>query len=61
MPVKKCNNGKYQIGNGPCVFGTQEKARKAYRGYLFQKHGARASEMEGVDIPDNLGEEENVR
>ena len=57
MPVLKCTNGKYRIGTGPCVFDTKEKAKKAYRGYLWKKHGVKASEQEGIDIPNNLGEE----
>jgi len=59
MPVKKCPGGKYRIGTGPCVFDSKEKAQKAYRGYLFSKYGSKASQMEGVDIPNNLGTEED--
>ena len=58
MPVFKCpGNNKYRIGSGPCVFDTKEKAQKWYRAYLFKKYGTKASEQEGIDIPDNLGEE----
>ena len=59
MPVLKCLNGKYRIGTGPCVFDSKEKAQKAYRAYLWKKHGAKASEKEGVDIPNDLGLEQN--
>lgn len=34
MPVTKCPNGKYKIGNGQCVYDTKEKADKAYKAYL---------------------------
>lgn len=51
MPVLKCQNGKYKIGTGPCVFDTQQKAQRAYRAYLFKKHGGNSSAMEGKDIP----------
>ena len=55
MPVLKCpNNNKYRIGNGPCVFDTREIAMKAYRGYLWKKYGTKASQMEFVDMPDNI-------
>lgn len=37
MPVKKCSNGKWQIGTGPCVFTSKEKAEKAYQAYLAKK------------------------
>jgi hypothetical protein len=34
MPPRKCANGKWRIGNGPCIYDTKEKAVRAYRGYL---------------------------
>jgi len=55
MPVKACPNGKFRIGNGPCVFDSKEKAEKAYRGYLFNKYGTRESRQYGQDVPNNLG------
>lgn len=30
MPVIKCSNGKYRIGNGSCIFDTEEKAQRAW-------------------------------
>jgi len=33
VPVFKCSNGKYRIGNGPCVFTSREKAETAMRAY----------------------------
>lgn len=34
MPVKRCKNGKYQIGNGPCIFGTAASAERAFRWWV---------------------------
>lgn len=34
MPVTKCANGKYKIGNGGCVFDTEEKALQVWKGIL---------------------------
>ena len=34
MPVRKCGNGKYRIGSGPCVYTTRDNADEAYRAYL---------------------------
>lgn len=34
MPVKKCSNGKYRIGDGPCMYTSKRKAVRAYRAYL---------------------------
>lgn len=33
MPVKKCENGKFRIGDGPCVYETEESATKAQIAY----------------------------
>ena len=41
MPVKKCANGKYRIGSGPCVYTSKAKADKAYRAYLAKKQKKR--------------------
>lgn len=34
MPVRRCPNGKYRIGSGPCMYTSKEKADRAYRAYL---------------------------
>lgn len=31
MPVYKCPNGKYRIGNGKCMYKSKSKAERAYR------------------------------
>ena len=59
MPVRKCDGNKWRIGTGPCVFDTEEKAQKSYRAYLWKKYGTKASEKEGIDIPNNLGEQKD--
>ncbi len=41
MPVKKCPNGKYRIGDGECIYETKEKAERAYVGYLGMKYGSK--------------------
>jgi len=30
MPVIKCSNGKYRIGNGACVYDTEAKAEEVW-------------------------------
>lgn len=37
MPVKKCKNGKWKIGRGPCIYTSKAKANRAYRAYLAKK------------------------
>lgn len=29
MPVSKCSNGKWRVGNGNCVFDTKSEAESA--------------------------------
>lgn len=38
MPVKKCDNGKYRIGSGKCMYKSKESADTAYKAYLAKKH-----------------------
>lgn len=37
MPVFKCNNGKYRIGTGDCIYDSKEKATRAYQGYIISE------------------------
>ena len=37
MPVTKCSNGKYRIGDGECIYTTRENANEAYRAYLAEE------------------------
>ena len=37
MPVYKCSNGKYRIGDGPCMYTSKDSAERAYRAYLAQE------------------------
>lgn len=34
MPVIKCNNDKWRIGNGDCIYDTEEKAIEVYQAIL---------------------------
>ena len=38
MPVRKCDNGKWRIGEGPCIYKSKASAEKAYGGYMAAKH-----------------------
>lgn len=38
MPVLKCDNGKFRIGRGKCIYPTKAKAESAFRGFLGAKH-----------------------
>ena len=47
MPVIKCSNGKWRIGNGDCVYDTQEKATKVWQAILAS--GSYAAEKVSYD------------
>lgn len=47
MPVIKCSNGKYRIGNGPCMYKSKESAIRAYRAYLA-KHPDESRRLNAV-------------
>jgi len=38
MPVTQCENGKWKIGDGPCIYETKTTAEVAYQAYLAEKH-----------------------
>ena len=38
MPVRKCSNGKWRIGSGPCMYKTKKAAERAYAAYRAKKH-----------------------
>ena len=61
MPVKKCNNGKWQIGNGPCMYKSKEKAEKAYKAYLAQKDVEDDKEkFDAINIGNLIGRSNNL-
>ena len=37
MPVTQCENGKWKVGSGECVYTSRENAVEAYRAYLAQE------------------------
>lgn len=43
MPVKRCSNGKYRIGEGKCIYTSKKSAERAYKGYLAKKHDKKSS------------------
>lgn len=54
MPVVKCSNGKFRIGDGPCVYETREKAEKAMRAMYAEESsdnpGYNSKTVGGVDL-----------
>lgn len=54
MPVRKCSNGKYRIGDGKCMYNSKASAERAYRGYLGSKHANESTIYEDREIKDHL-------
>ena len=36
MPISKCSNGKWKIGQGDCIYPTKEKALEVWQAILAQ-------------------------
>jgi HK97 family phage prohead protease len=51
MPINRCENGKYRIGEGECMYTSQESAREAYVAYLAQ-HPEDTKEETYNDYPE---------
>ena len=51
MPVTRCENGKYRIGDGECMYNSQESAERAYVAYLAQE-ADETKEMTYNDYPE---------
>lgn len=45
MPIYRCSNGKYRIGDGECVFTSRANAERAYVAYLAEEE----DNMKAVD------------
>lgn len=48
MPVKKCDNGKYRIGEGECMYTSKSNAERAYRAYLAKKNENNPNMKHGI-------------
>lgn len=55
MPVIKCNNGKWRIGQGSCIYDTEEKANEVWRAILAS--GKYAAKKVSYDYDDTLSTE----
>jgi uncharacterized protein len=51
MPVTRCENGKYRIGDGECMYNSEESAERAYVAYLAQENEEKA--MTYNDYPES--------
>lgn len=64
MPVESCGNGKWRIGDGPCMYTSEANANEAYRAYLASENDKKelmiysyknlALEIKDVDVKQGI-------
>jgi hypothetical protein len=54
MPIFKCANNKYRIGNGACIYNTEEKATKVWQAILASGAYVSDSNKVSYDYDDTL-------
>lgn len=54
MPVIKCSNGKYRIGEGKCIYDTKEKADEVWKAILASGAYSADSAKVSFDFDDTL-------
>jgi hypothetical protein len=54
MPVIKCSNGKWRIGNGACIYETEEKATEVWKAILASGEYQADSNKVSFDFDDTL-------
>lgn len=63
MPVTKCKNGKYKIGNGACIYDTEQKAQEVWTAirvsmvdsYNDYPQAARVNAQRALNIKEQYG------
>ena len=54
MPVIKCANGKWRVGQGQCIYDTKEKATEVYQAIIAQGKYAQEGNKVSFDFDDTL-------
>lgn len=54
MPVLKCDNQKWRIGTGDCIYETKEKATEVYQAIISQGKYAEEANKVSFDFDDTL-------
>jgi len=54
MPVIKCNNGKWRVGTGDCIYDTKEKATEVYVAIISKGEYAAEANKVSFDFDDTL-------
>jgi hypothetical protein len=54
MPVIKCGNGKWRVGQGQCIYETKEKATQVYQAIIAQGNYSAEGNKISFDFDDTL-------
>lgn len=54
MPVIQCNNGKWRVGTGQCIYDTKEKATEVYVAIISKGEYAAQANKVSFDFDDTL-------
>jgi hypothetical protein len=54
MPVIKCSNGKWRVGQGQCIYDTKEKATEVYQAIIAQGNYSAEGNKVSFDFDDTL-------
>ena len=54
MPVIKCSNGNWRIGEGECIYETRQKATEAYIAIIINTELAVQKDKVSIDFDDTL-------
>jgi len=60
MPVKECNNGKWRIGSGECIYDTKEKATKVWQAILAGGNYVADPKKISYDYDDTLNQDKII-
>ena len=52
MPISRCLNGKYKIGQGDCIYTTRENAERAYVAYLAQEDDENGDDKKEINLKE---------
>lgn len=52
MPIYRCDNGNYRIGDGECVYTSEANAARAYSAYLAQENDDEYDDMKAEGYND---------
>lgn len=53
MPVTRCENGKYKIGDGECIYTSRASAERAYVAYLAEENDENGDDEKDINLKED--------